>query len=165
MGEIRILSNGAHQDIETGKIVAMKADSVQYRAMARARWDAAKEAAADGVLAGVNSSGVLPSPVDHPVAAWGAIVGRGAELLMNTDNARGYAELARFVGQAADMLPDKQQQDQPGSAVFTATIPLDQLAVMLDAVRQERERRTLDGQARDADTTDDNTPTTMDDDV
>lgn len=140
MGETRILSNGAVQDMETGKITAMKADSEQYRAMARARWDAAKRAAADGLLEGVNQSGVLPCVKDHPVAAWGAIVGRGAELLMNTDNARGYAELARFVGQAADMLPDRNTAADAGADVARSVAAgvVDSLLDRLERLANER---------------------------
>jgi hypothetical protein len=116
MGETRLLSNGASQDIVTGKIVAMKADSVQYRAMATARWAEARQAAARGLMDGVNRSGVV-NVRDTPVEAWGEIIGHATELVMVSDNTRGVAELSRFVGQAADMIPDSKRADDSVLAV------------------------------------------------
>lgn len=142
MGEIALRDKkGRFLPGQSGNGSAVITSPAQASAMARTRWDKAKRAAADGMLQGVMQSGVMVNPVDHPVAAWGAIVGRGAELLMNTDNARGYADLARFVGQAADMLPGKEAGDQAGDVVRSVA------AGMVDSLLDRIQAMQSDGYA------------------
>lgn len=141
----------------------------QASALARTRWDRAKEAAAAGLLQGVKDSGVVKlDPRAHPVDAWGTIIAHNTAVIMRSDDSRGLAELTRQVGQAADMIPDNRQAQETPGLTASIHVPIDQLAPLLDALRQERERRecldvVTETGATETDTT--HPPTTTDDDV
>ena len=139
MGQTRVLANGARADVQTGVIVAgAPLDSTQARAMARARWDKAQEAAAAGLLAGVTNSGVMAiDPRAVPVDAWGCLIARGTEMAMQADNLRGVTEWARFAGQSAGMLA-RDKDDQPAPGITRLDIPTDALVKLAEALAGRR---------------------------
>ena len=118
--------------------------STQAHALARARWDKAKEAARQGLLDGVNRSGVVPSIKEHPVEAWGEIVAHGAELACVSDSTRGFAEIARFVGQASDMLPSRDAVGDTAGDVARSVA-----AGMVDSLLDRLERLVNDANGTD----------------
>jgi hypothetical protein len=110
--------------------------------MARKRYDKAAAAARQAMLDSVNNCGTLPSRRDTPTAAWGAIVGHAAEIAMSQSEARGMADLSRFVGQATGMLMQQHERlDAPPPGFARIDVDLGALRDMLSAIRDERERR------------------------
>jgi hypothetical protein len=121
MGQVQQSANGIMVRDERGRFLpgTMPSNTItpaNAREYQHRRYDLAKQAAARGLLDGVNRSGVV-NVRDTPVEAWGEIVGHAAELVMVSDNTRGVAELSRFVGQAADMIPDSKRADDSVLAV------------------------------------------------
>ena len=107
----KVLKNGAVY--HNGRIVK-GANTAQASTLARTRWDKAAAASRAALRDAVNDSGVITARADRTsVQAWGVIVGRAAEVLLNTDNARGFADLARFVGHATGYLPTAKEETAP----------------------------------------------------
>ncbi len=99
-----ILKNGVVRDKTNGQFVCAPASEhapitqSTARAIAKKRWDDAREAFAAGMAEGMGKR-------DAPNDAWGAIGKKAAELLNETKSVRGFADLARFAGEASGSIP------------------------------------------------------------
>lgn len=125
----RILKNGVVQDTKTGKFVTAPAPEhapitqSNAKAVASKRWERSREAFAAGVALGMTGR------EDVPEQAWQRVGQKAAELLKDAKSARGFADLARFAGEAAGFVPmargreemqDQQPTDQPLTVVMIA---------------------------------------------
>jgi len=105
----RRLENGTIQDAESGKFLAAPVPNTFEKDRdlavfaAKKRWQAAQEQAAEGLQRAVEAHG---GRVASPEAAWGKVVEAQAEKALK--GARESTTAARFVGEAASMIPDKQ---------------------------------------------------------
>jgi hypothetical protein len=120
-GKHRIFPNGTVYDMERKRIVC--APSPEHapitksnaKAYALKRWELSRAAFAAGVAKGMVGRGATP------VDAWQAVGEKSAELLKKATSARGFADLARFTGEAAGFVPmargreemQEQEQQQP----------------------------------------------------
>ena len=121
---LRELPNGAMQDVRTGRIV--KAPPPDQRitkdtapALARRRWELARQSAEAGMLRAAKS--LSPSPVENGPEAWGFIVERQTEHAASPDAGAASVRAAEFVGRATHMLEGKQAAAAPAAvnvAVF-----------------------------------------------
>ncbi len=113
----RILKNGTVQEIATGKFLSAPAPehapitASNAQAVARVRWERSRQSFAEGVARGMTGR------EDVPEQAWGMIGEKAAELLHKATSARGFADLARFTGEAAGFVPmargREEMQEQP----------------------------------------------------
>lgn len=95
-----------------GKFTITQANASQLN---RLRWEQSREAFAAGVAEGMIGKGKAP------VDAWSAIGRKAAILLDTTSSVRGFADLARFAGEAGGFVPmargreemQEQEQQQP----------------------------------------------------
>ena len=134
----KTLSNGAIYDIDQGRIVQGAAiTSSQASALARRRWDKQRQAAADGVVQAIRDAGLLPAIDDPDVGAWAVIHAKLTTLLLDTDNPRGAADLARFLGRSTDWLKDREEQ--PAVSLRLSQDAADRLADILQAVAERRQ--------------------------
>ncbi len=86
--------------------------------LARQRWEASRQAFADGFAKGMS--------VKVPVDAWSKVGDKAATLLNAATGARGFADLARFAGEAGGFVPmargreemQEQEQQQPQIVVM-----------------------------------------------
>ena len=116
----RMLKNGTVQDKTTGRFMSPPAPEhapitpSNAQAVARKRWERSREAFAAGVAKG------MVGREDAPTEAWGAIGTKAAELLNKATSARGFADLARFTGEAGGFVPmargreEMQEQQENG---------------------------------------------------
>ena len=125
----RIMKNGAVYDMIRKRIVCAPAPEFapitksNAKAVATERWERARSAFAAGVSTG------LTGREDVPEKAWKRVGEKAAELLDKAISARGFADLARFTGEAAGFVPmargreemqDNQANDQPITVVMIA---------------------------------------------
>jgi hypothetical protein len=109
------------------------------RGMRARRYQLAADAARAGMLKHVQECGTLDIDLRQPVDAWGELVGHAAGLAMVSDSARGLAELGRFVGQAAQMLPDQRERsDEVEAGGVRLTLWGDALDRVLEVLTQPR---------------------------
>jgi len=88
------------------------------RELQRARWEKSRAAFAQGMAQGLKTAG--------PVEAWGKIAEKTVELLENAKSARGFADLARFAGEAGGFVPmargreemQEKEKEQPQIVVM-----------------------------------------------
>lgn len=124
----RIFKNGAVYDTERKRIVC--APSPEHapitksnaKVVADKRWNAARDAFAQGVALGTVGKRVVP------LEAWARIGKKAGQLLMDAKSARGFADLARFTGEAAGFVPmargreemtnEQEQQPQIVNLIF-----------------------------------------------
>ena len=137
---IQVLSNGAGRN--KGGIVygpgTFKPDPHRITPetsldLNRHRWNMARETAMDGMGSAVKSvSGATGWD------AWKEINRTQAEIAMDKEFGRASTEAAKFVGNAAQLLPDRrrasQDADQPGN--ITVSIPPDALMALVEAARR-----------------------------
>ena len=135
-----ILSNGAIKDNETGYFVGNPGGGKTALTRAHAsllstqRWKAAREKFASGLVAGTPGLSANATPID----AWEAVGAKSAELLHSSRSARGFAELARFAGQAGDFMPgDGKQEGGEKVRVEHATVNLVAVIAREMAVEEE----------------------------
>jgi len=127
---IRVLSNGAGFDEEERKIrygpgtfgpsnvQITKENNAEYQ---RRRWEKARETAAKAIASGTLAADVW--------GGWETIISAQTELAITPKAGRASTEAAKFVGRAADLLPD-QRQAQPDNA------PAVQINITSDALRE-----------------------------
>ena len=120
----RILANGAVYDMDKKRIVANPGGGTgaitqsNASALARLRWERSREEFAAGMAEGMK--------VQAPTQAWRKIGKKAVELLEQSTGARGFADLARFAGEAGGFVPmargreemQEQQQEQPQIVVM-----------------------------------------------
>lgn len=94
----------------------------QARAIAKSRWEQAREAAAAGLVETGAALG-LNTPTEYKM--WGLIAGKQAELALDISRGRSSTEAARFVGTAAGFFRDKDQSgaDLAGAGAVLALSP------------------------------------------
>lgn len=87
-------------------------------ALNRRRYELSREAFAAGLAESMVGG-------QAPIKAWQEVAKKAGDLLKKTESVRGYADLARFVGEAGGFVPmakgresDDSQQQQNESAVF-----------------------------------------------
>ena len=97
------------------KPAGMIRDPSQASAMAAKRWEAYREAAAAGVARATRR--------DTPVAGWGYIVEKQAELASDPTRGRGSTEAARFVGSALGLMGEGRRQDEQQQAQPAQELP------------------------------------------
>lgn len=125
----RILKNGVVQDVKTGRFITAPAPEhapitqSNAKALSSMRWERSREAFAAGVAEGMTGR------PDVPEEAWQRVGKKAAELLDKATSARGFADLARFTGEAAGFVPmargreemqDNQASEQPITVVMIA---------------------------------------------
>jgi len=129
-------SNGALADPETGRIVSMSLSPEHAREMARARWDAARQAASDGMTANFATRRNLSPTNVTEYDAYASMIARQYDLAVDwTDkNANASVRAAEFVARAADLIPDQRRQDvqMPHGAGATVTLSPDIAARLLE---------------------------------
>lgn len=111
----KIFKNGTVYDMDAKRIIVAPSpehapiNSSNAKAIAQKRWDTAREAFAEGMAVGMGKKA--------PTDAWGAIGRKAAELLNETKSVRGFADLARFTGEASGAIPmargREEMQEQP----------------------------------------------------
>ena len=100
-----------------GQHIITQADASK---LARTRWEQSREAFAAGIAQGMGNK--------TPVEAWSHVGRKAAELIKDSKSARGFADLARFAGEAGGFVPmargreelQETQQDQPVIFVMIA---------------------------------------------
>ena len=105
----------------------------QAHALARARWDKQREAWAAGIVQAIDDTGMLPPGDDHDAGAWQVIANKATTLLLDSDNARGFAELARLVGRNAGYTAD---DSRPAGADNALLVSDDTAARILDLIER-----------------------------
>lgn len=128
-GVHRILKNGAVYDTIRKRIVCAPAPEhapitkSNAKAIASERWERSRDAFARGVAEGMTGR------EDVPEQAWQRVGKKAAELLDKATSARGFADLARFAGEAAGFVPmargreemqEPQTNEQPLTVVMIA---------------------------------------------
>jgi hypothetical protein len=113
----RIFKNGTVYDMERKRIVCAPspehAPITKSNARARAleRWNTARTEFAAGLADGTIHQDAVP------LDAWRVVGQKSGELLMSAKSARGFADLARFAGEAAGYMPTargrEEMQDEP----------------------------------------------------
>jgi hypothetical protein len=144
MGEITTLVNGSEYDHSTGRIVkGAKLDTAQATALARQRWDKQKAAWEAGVISAIKDTGLLPPQDDQSAGAWQAIANKATTVLLDTDNARGFSELATLVGRNAGWIASATDKDAPAPGIVRLDVDANTLLDMLRTVRAEAEARDV----------------------
>lgn len=143
----KILKNGTVYDTIRKRFVTAPAPehapitTSNAQALSRKRWDASREAFAAGVSLGMTGRD------DVPEQAWQRVGEKAAELLYKANSARGFADLARFTGEAAGFVPmargreEMQEQgtnEQPLTVILIAQfiqalVPDERRPVVVDA--------------------------------
>lgn len=131
----RILKNGAVYDTIRKRIVCAPAPEhapitkSNAKAVASARWERARDAFAAGVSEGMTGR------EDVPEQAWSRVGRKAAELLKEAKSARGFADLARFTGEAAGFVPmargREEMQEQPATEQPLTVVLVAQFVQML----------------------------------
>ena len=108
----RILKNCTVQDIATTKFITAPAPehapihAGNAQELARRRWERSREEFAQGMAEGAGDlDGV-------PVQAWRLIGKKSVELLKDAKSPRGFADLARFAGEAGGFIPLPRGRDE-----------------------------------------------------
>lgn len=123
----KILKNGTVYDNIRKRFVTAPAPehapitSSNAQAVARGRWERSRDAFARGVSEGMTGR------EDVPEQAWQHVGKKAAELLKGATSARGFADLARFAGEAAGFVPlargrEEMQEQQPGEQPVTVVL-------------------------------------------
>lgn len=108
----RVLKNGTIQDKATTKFLTAPAPehapihAGNAQELARRRWERSREEFAAGMAEGAGDlDGV-------PVQAWRLIGKKSVELLKDAKSPRGFADLARFAGEAGGFIPLPRGRDE-----------------------------------------------------
>lgn len=150
-GVHRILKNGAVYDMIRKRIAC--APSPEFapitksnaKAVATERWERARTAFAAGVSVG------LTGREDVPEKAWQRVGEKAAELLDKATSARGFADLARFTGEAAGFVPmargREEMQEQPVTEQPLTVVLVAQFVQMLQPLTDAPV--VIDGEVKD----------------
>lgn len=137
------LANGVVKDVATGRIVANPGGGANAitpanaSALARRRWDKQRRAFADGVIETIRDTGQMPPTDDYDAGAMQVIGSKAMQVLLDTDNARGFSELMKSITHTADWIPDRQQHDTTGDVA--AMLGLSDADDMLLVIRRARQ--------------------------
>jgi hypothetical protein len=150
---LRRYSNGALADPVTGKIVGadvggnstwiQKGNSEQATALARRRWDKAREAFANGMVQQMVDTGLMPNISDLDAGAMQVLGDKTAQMLLDADNARGYSELLQTAIKTAGWAPTQADRDAPAPGIVRLDVDANTLLDMLRTVRAEAEARDV----------------------
>jgi hypothetical protein len=128
--EIAVYQSGAEMDRVTGKFVkappkyAITSTNVnEYHNLRKVKQLAQRDAIAAGIVQAMKDTGFVPHAAegqDAEQAAASAIANKGATLLLDTQGARGFKELAEWLFSSADWVPDRREaQDSTLESVDT----------------------------------------------
>lgn len=142
----RMLSNGALIDTKTGKFVSggkvttAISDTSQAVALARKRWDKARESFAAGIAAELRDTGMLPAVDDQDAASMYVLGSKSTSLLMAAENARGYSDLLQVVTKTAGWTPSHTDgAEQPGIHLDISPAAVGALLTALQRVRDRQQ--------------------------
>lgn len=140
--QVKVCSNGALMSVERGKFVA--GPSQEHRIsrenaseLANLRWQKAREAFATGIIEG---TGLPPTAI--ATDAWQRVASHAANVYMNTDSARGLADLGRFIAEHGGFAPGKADviQDSNDKTESVARgIAQGAVQALLDALEKKRD--------------------------
>ncbi len=114
-GKTGVIVRAANGNFLPGTKPPVPITSANARSMSARRYDKQRQAFAAGVTKAIADTGLLPPSDDHAAAAWGVIAERATGILLDTDNARNFADLMQPIGRNAGWLrEDKDREDSTG---------------------------------------------------
>ncbi len=145
--EVMVYENGSIKEVETGHFLkpghTFATPGMATKAI-NARWEQAREAAIEGLIAAYMESGSMMPPKSGnslEMAAWAAIVASRAAIAMDRERGREGTDAARFVGQAAGLLAGKNEgQGQDSGSMrweLTGRVALEALKMLEERNKKE----------------------------
>lgn len=148
-GKTGVIVRAANGNFLPGTKTHAPISHANARAFNARRYDKQRAAFAAGVTKAIQDTGLLPPSDDHAASAWGVIAERATTVLLDTDTARGFADLMTPIGRNAGWIQqDRDREDSTGGVRLE--VWGDALDRVLDALRSRDD--VIDAQAQDAET-------------
>lgn len=146
-GKTGVIVRAANGNFLPGTKPANPITPANARSMAARRYETQKAAFAAGVAKAIADTGLLPRTDNKDAAAWGVIAERATTVLLDTDTARGFADLMQPIGKNAGWLREDKDRDDSTGGVRLEVFG-DAVDKLLDALRPRAD--VIDAEATDA---------------